>query len=465
MLYTIRSKGHTGGCGSGALNNMSRFHWCLIICVLLSAAEAPAQQESLRAESGQAFGGLAVSGIVPAATAYNGAFAASAEPEPLAACPKFRAFGNRDAYPDASSGLRDVSEVPPDYLPLPADDMEPAGLLAALGNTLDYWRRRPDSFEVQIGKDRYSAVRMRRTTQKLIELFSAGMPPEELRAALKAQFRVYRSVADDGSGHVVITGYYEAEIKASRRPDAVYRFPVYLRPDDLVKTVPSDGVDFDYGRRDENGKLVRYYTRRDISAGVLEGRGIELVWSDHPAWIMHLQIQGSGILRFADGDYIKAGYNGTNGWPYKSVQKLLIDCGEIGPMPAKDFINYLASQGERESRLVDLNPRYVFFSKRDKDAPAIGAMGVGLVPGRSIAVDPEPIPLGATALISSRKPVAGADGSLSFRDFTRFVTAQDTGAAIRGPGRIDLFWGGGETAFTEASSMKAPGDLYIFVEK
>ena len=416
--------------------------------LFILAPFAPAQ-EALRAESALSFQAI------------------STDPKTdiLEACPKFQNFKQEAAYPDESSGLKDVSEVSTDALPLPADDMDRASLLAALKNTLTYWRAKPDSFKVLVGKDYYTAVQMRRTTQKLLDIFSADMAPAALLAALKADFRAYRSVADDASGKVVITGYYEAEIKAARQPDTVNKFPIYLKPADLVKTDAGMGVDFDYGRVDENGKMVRYYSRSEISGGILGGKGLELVWSAHPAQIMLLQIQGSGILRFPDGDFVKAGFDGANGWPFKSVQKLLIDCGEVPAMSFKDFINYLSLQGEREVRLVDLDPRYIFFQERPKDSPAYGAIGAGLTPGRSIAVDPKPIPLGVTALLRSKRPVAEAGGGLGFKEFTRFVTAQDTGSAIRGPGRIDLFWGFGGTAETEASSMKAPGDLFILIAK
>lgn len=401
--------------------------------------------------------------------AWNTAAFELAAPAPrtdsLDACPKLQAFKQDAAYPDDSSNLKEVSEVPSGVLPPPADDLDRSGLLAALKNNLIYWQNKPDTFKISLGGDSYTAARMRYTTQTLINLLSTEMTQEELREALETRFKVYRSEADDNSGKVVITGYYEAEIKAARKPDAVNRFPIYLKPADLIKTGPGMGVDFDYGRTDETGNLVPYYSRSEISGGVLAGKNLELVWTAHPSRIMLLQIQGSGILRFPGGDSIKAGFDGANGRPFKSVQKLLMDCGEVPAMSFKDFINYLSLQGERESRLVDLNPRYVFFKPRPNDTPAYGAMGTGLTPGRSIAVDPEPIPLGVTALLSSKRPVAEADGALSFKEFTRFVAAQDTGSAIRGPGRIDLFWGSGGTAETEASSMKAPGTLYILIAR
>jgi len=383
----------------------------------------------------------------------------------LETCPKFGEFSAARAYPGLSSGLREVSEVSAEALPLPEDDMGKEGLLESLRLTLSYWKKRPDAFRIKIGPDSYGAPRMRDTTQRLINLFEAGLSGQELHKALKDDFRVYRSVADDGSGKIVLTGYYEAEIKAAKKPDETHKFPVHLKPPDLIKTTPDMGVDFDYGRIDQNGKLVRYYPRQEISGGALAGQDLELVWSEHPALIMLLQIQGSGIVRFPDGDFIKTGFDGANGWPFKSVQKLLKDCGEIPDMSFKDFISYLAKQGGRESRLVDLNPRYVFFKQRPKDSPAYGAIGTALIPGRSIAVDPGPLPLGITALIRSKRPVAGQNGSLAFKDFTRFVQAHDTGSAIRGPGRIDLFWGAGETAETEASAMKAKGDIFILIAK
>jgi membrane-bound lytic murein transglycosylase A len=305
---------------------------------------------------------------------------------------------------------------------------------------------------------------MRRTVSELLDLFSSDLPAADLRKALNDRFIIYRASADDGTGKTVITGYYEAEIKVTRTPDAAHKYPVLLRPADLVKTTPAMGADFDYGRYDENGKLVRHYSTQEIHAGALNGKGLEFVWSDHPAQIMLLQIQGSGVLRFPDGDYIRAGFDGANGWPYRSVQKLLMDCGEVKSMSFKDFIAYLSAQGPREERLVDVNPRYIYFQPRAKDSLPYGAIGSALTPGRSVAIDPKYIPLGLFGLLKSTRPVAQASG-LGFKDFARFVATHDTGSAIRGPGRVDLFWGAGDAAETEASSMKAPGELYLFVAK
>lgn len=381
----------------------------------------------------------------------------------LDACPKLSKLRPADGYADAPA-VREVAPAPADALPLPADDLDRAGLLEILSTTLDYWESRPDAASVTVGKETFGAPKLRATLKALRDLFSSELPPERLRAELNDRFRVYRAAADDGSGKTVITGYYEAELQVARTPDAEHRYPIHLKPADLVKTTPAMGVDFDYGRYDGSGKLVRHYSRQEIHAGALAGQGLELVWSAHPAQIMLLQIQGSGVLRFPDGDHIRAGFDGANGHPFRSVQKILMDCGEVPAMSFKDFIAYLSAQGPREERLADLNPRYVYFRERAKDSRPYGAIGRALTPGRSIAVDPKYVPLGLFGLLKSRRPVAEG-GGLAFRDFSRFVATHDTGSAIRGPGRVDLFWGTGAAAETEASSMKAPGELFLFVLK
>jgi len=381
----------------------------------------------------------------------------------LDSCPKLNALKADAGYSDAPAA-KEVAEVDAAKLPLPADDLERAGIIEVLKTDLDYWDSRPDSAKIQLGPDTYDAPRLRRTTKALLEIFSADMPAEELLNTLKSRFRIYRASADDGTGKTVITGYYEAEIAVTKKPDETHKYAVHLKPADLVKTTPAMGVDFDYGRYDENGRLAPHYSRAEIHAGLLGGQGLEIVWSAHPSQIMLLQIQGSGVLRFPDGDYARAGFDGANGRPFRSVQKILMDCGEIPAMSFKDFIKYLSAQGPREQRLADLNPRYIFFQSRPKDSRPYGAIGRVLTPGRSIAIDPKYVPLGLFGLLRSKRPAAQG-GGLTFRDFNRFIATHDTGSAIRGPGRVDLFWGTGAIAETEASSMKALGELYLFISK
>jgi membrane-bound lytic murein transglycosylase A len=381
----------------------------------------------------------------------------------LDACPKLNKLKSSEGYADEPA-VKEVAQVGAEALPLPADDLERAGLLEVLNTNLDYWNARPDSAKIQLGPDSYDAPRLRKTIKALQELFASELPPAALRQALQDRFRLYRASADDGTGKTVITGYYEAELRVTRAPDAEHKYAIHLKPADLVKTTPAMGVEFDYGRYDAAGKLVPHYSRQEIHGGALAGQGLELVWSAHPSQIMLLQIQGSGLLRFPDGDYVRAGFDGANGHPFRSVQKILMDCGETPSMSFKDFIAYLSAQGPREERLADLNPRYIYFRERAKDSRPYGAIGRALTPGRSIAIDPKHIPLGVFGLLKSRRPDASG-GGLAFKDFSRFISTHDTGSAIRGPGRVDLFWGAGAAAETEASSMKAPGELFLFILK
>ena len=208
-------------------------------------------------------------------------------------CPKGK-LRDTDSYPDSPPAVREVSEVGAETLPLAADDLDRSGIIEILKTDLSYWNARPDSAKVQLGPDFFDAPRMRRTINALLEIFGSDMPSEELLKALRSRFRVYRASADDGTGKTVITGYYEAEIKVSKTRDAKHNYAVHLKPADLVKTTPEMNADFDYGRYDEAGQLVRHYTRQEIHAGALAGQGLELVWAEHPSHIMLLQIQGSG---------------------------------------------------------------------------------------------------------------------------------------------------------------------------
>ena len=422
----------------------------LIFALLLTAA---AVSPALAAQEWYGVHSEAAEGIIPL----------PANPEDtIESCPKLKNLGKFQEYPDQNIGLKEVIEVTPGDLPPEADDLDPAGAIEALKTNLDYWNSKPDDFKIQIGQDSYTAAWMRLTAKKLLEIFNSGARGKRLRDILQDSFRVYRASADDGSKNVTITGYYEAEIAVARESSEKEKYAVYLKPADLIKTTPAMGVDFDYGRVDENGKLARHYSTGEIHGGKLKGQNLEMVWSAHPSQIMLAQIQGSAILRFKDGDFLRAGFDGANGWPFRSVQKILMDCGEIPAMSFKTFISYLSSQpADREERLTGLNPRFIFFRQKPKDSLPTGAIGRTLTAGRSVAIDPKYIPLGLFGMLSSRKPVAG--GISGFKDFTSFIATHDTGSAIRGPGRVDLFWGAGAVAETEASAMKAPGKLYLLV--
>jgi membrane-bound lytic murein transglycosylase A len=379
-------------------------------------------------------------------------------------CPKFR----QNIYiSDIDKTLKDVNNADYSKLTDISDDLDIKSLTKAIETNINYWQNKPDTFSVIIGKDTYSKKQMLNTSLRLLEIFKSVSDYKKILELLKNEFKIYRAVADDNTNSVTITGYYESEIIVSPTKEKDFIYPLHLKPKDLVKTTNEMNVDFDYGRYDENGNLVKYYSTQEIREGKIDNQKLEIAYSNHPSHIMLAQIQGSSILRYTNGDYIRVGFDGANGWKFQSVQKILMDCGEIPSMSFKDFIKYLSSQPQdREERLVNLNPRYIFFAVKDKNTLPYGAIGYELTNDRSIAIDPKYIPLGMVGYMKSKKPVSNENGELTgFKEFSRFVATQDTGSAIRGPGRIDLFFGQGKKAETEASSMKASGEFYLFVIK
>ena len=211
------------------------------------------------------------------------------------------------------------------------------------------------------------------------------------------------------------------------------------------------------------GNLVPYYSRREIDElGSLRGRGYEIAWVKNPIDFFFLHIQGSGILRLEDGRRLLVGYAGANGRPYRSIGRLLIDRGKIPQeeMSMQRLRRYLLDYPEEQNEIFFYNESYVFF--RFSEEGPLGNIEVPLTPGRSIATDARLFPKGALAFIVTERPVLDAAGQLiGWQSFSRFVLNQDTGGAIRGPQRADLYFGSGFEAEAGAGYMNRPGKLYF----
>jgi membrane-bound lytic murein transglycosylase A len=213
--------------------------------------------------------------------------------------------------------------------------------------------------------------------------------------------------------------------------------------------------------------VVPYYNRNEIAnSKVLEGRARKLAWIKDPVDLFFLQIQGSGKIYLDNGNTINVHYNDTNGHPYRSIGKLLLDEGKISreEMSMQKIREYLHSHPEEAENILNYNPSYVFF-KIEKDGP-LGCLNVKLTPGRSIALDRRIFPLPALTFVETQKPLINAAGQIhAWTNFGRFVLSQDTGGAIRGPGRADLYWGSGSYAEIAAGHMQHPGRLYFLILK
>jgi membrane-bound lytic murein transglycosylase A len=244
----------------------------------------------------------------------------------------------------------------------------------------------------------------------------------------------------------------------------LHRPPADLLTIDLSSLYPELAGQRVRGRLQPSDKgmlVVPYWPRAEMTEERL--RGAELVWVDDPIEAFFLQVQGSGRVRFGDGSMIRVGYADTNGHPYRSIGRVLVDRGELALEQAsmQGITAWARANPQRVAELLNQNPSYVFFRELplgDPSAGPVGALGVPLTPGYSVAVDPRFIPLGAPVVISSEHPASGAP-------LRRLMLAQDTGGAIRGPLRFDFFWGFGADAAAPAGRQRHDVQAWLLVPR
>ena len=355
-------------------------------------------------------------------------------------------------------------------LPEFSDDMGYNGLEHSILKSLSYLKKIPADREFVFGQDRYNTDHMIVSLQQFLDFIQTQPSRQELNKFIQSNYRVYRSVGRDGWGEVLYTGYYEPHLRGSLIRAEEYQFPIYSRPEDLIAIDLSlfnekyNGQKI-IGRYTDQKTVVPYYERSAIDTeGVLEGRAEVLAWVEDPVDIFFLQIQGSGKVYLDNGEVINVGYQTTNGQPYRSIGKLLIDEEKISveEMSMQKIREYLHNHPEEMDTVLNHNPSYVFFTI-EPDGP-LGNINVKLTPGRSIALDRRIFPKAALTFIQTEKPVIDSTGQIhSWLPFTRFALNQDTGGAIRGPGRADLFWGNGPYAEIAAGHLKHAGELYFLV--
>lgn len=290
----------------------------------------------------------------------------------------------------------------------------------------------------------------------------AGGDGAAVRAVLQDWYRPFRAEAGD-SDTGLVTGYYEAELTGALAPDGRASAPIYARPDDLVTAdlgafEPELKGSRVVGRVVE-GKLQPYLTRAEIDAGALDGRARPLLWAHDPIDVFFLQIQGSGKVRLGDGSERRIGFAASNGHAFTAIGRILLDEGKVPRSQAsmQGIRQWLRDNPREAQAVMARNKRYIFFRWIDGDGP-IGAEGVALTPGRSLAIDPAMVPFGTPLFIDTTDPVGG-------RPLRRLMVAQDSGAAIKGPLRADFFWGAGEAALAHAGGMKQQARFYLLLPK
>lgn len=298
-------------------------------------------------------------------------------------------------------------------------------------------------------------------------LEQTSLTNDEARSFFEKNFDViYYKNEPDG----LFTGYYAPLYKGSRIKGDKYNAPLYTIPGDLQAINLGDFDQSLSGRsiigEVKDGKFVPYKDRKAIDQGALEGQNIELVWLEKLEETFFLQIQGSGFIELDDGEILHLGYAQRNGRPYRAIGQFLIQSGDIEreDMSLQAILEWMEQNPEKSKELMWKNPSYVFFQERDNDKP-VGSLGVGLTPGRSLAVDREYIPLGMPLWLETYEEEIGTETETYRPNLKRLVIAQDTGGAIKGKIRGDVYWGIGQEAELKAGPMKDKGKYYMFVPK
>jgi len=295
--------------------------------------------------------------------------------------------------------------------------------------------------------------------------------PALARRFFEKWFDPYLATAN-GRTKGLFTGYFEMDLRGSWVRTAKYSTPIYRRPPDIVEADLGDFRADLKGRRLygklEKSRLVPYDSRADIDAGSIANRKLELLWVDSAADAFFLHVQGSGRVVMEDGGIVRVGFAGRNGRPYRSIGGELIRRGELDRqrVSMQSIRGWLAEHPDRAAELMAANPSYVFFrivagalKPLAPNQGPVGAAGVALTPGRSLAVDRRYIPFGLPVWLDTTDPLTPS------QPLRRIVITQDTGAAIKGPVRGDLFWGFGREAAARAGLMKQPGRYFLLLPK
>lgn len=266
----------------------------------------------------------------------------------------------------------------------------------------------------------------------------------------------------------LFTGYYMPLLKGSTTQSAQFNVPLYETPSDMISVdlglFSKDLTNRKVVGRVDAGTLQPYYTREQINKGSVNDVARVLLWVNSPIDRLFLEIQGSGIIEFEDGKKMYVGYASQNGHPYTPIAGVLIKKGEMTKQNAsmQGIKKYLEAHPEEMDEVINQNKSFVFFRKLTLDA-ALGSQGVALTPGYSLAIDRQWIPMGAPLWLDTSRP--DSKNPSSSKPMQRLMIAQDTGGAIKGKVRGDVFWGGGDKATLIAGHMKNEGHYWLLLPK
>ena len=338
-----------------------------------------------------------------------------------------------------------TGRAPVSAMPALTDDLDRESLHTALRRSVSYLEKLPPDRIVGEQPRRFTAGEVLDSLLAFEKSLDSWDCRECWMREFNTRFDLIPSSGDAELETVLFTGYYQPVIEGSLAPTPEYAYPIYGMPADLIVNP------------------MPYYSRQEIDElGSLRGRGYEIAWVKNPIDLFFLHIQGSGILQLEDGRRLLVGYAGANGRPYRSIGRLLIDRGKIPQeeMSMQRLRRYLLDYPEEQNEIFSYNESYVFF--RFTEEGPLGNIEVPLTPGRSVATDARLFPKGALAFIVTERPVLDRAGQLvGWQPFSRFVLNQDTGGAIRGLQRADLYFGTGLEAEAGAGYMNRRGKLFF----
>lgn len=403
-------------------------------------------------------------------------------PAPAACPPCPPAPVTPPAVPPAVSTAAPAAEVGPILVPAPEalpsfadqDDLKPL-LKAALFNRRYLNGLNGNGPAYAFGPRKVTAADLREANEELIKILEASPAPQDLDRLVKERFDVYQMAGRDSTGTVVFSSYYEPTLQASLKKSKKYKYPIYAKPKDLVSINLGDFNEKFKGEkltgRLKGDQLVPYLTRDEIDFAGGFKKAKPIAWFTNRADIMDLHTEGSGRLALPDGRIVKAKFAATNSHKFKGWLTALI---EAGAMPREGISHekgheWLEANPDRVRDILSRNKRYVFFTidqKTDPEEGPDGTYGLPLTGWRSIAIDNTLVPMGALAFMATTTPDVDAEGNLLGRkQDARFVFCQDTGGAIKGPGRVDFFAGAGKKARAFAFKLWDPGALYLLLKK
>jgi peptidoglycan lytic transglycosylase A len=376
-----------------------------------------------------------------------------------------------------TAGVASAEEAAQEPLKLPGSQLEPVKWTELAG-----WRADDHLAAFAAYQTSCQASRKIRRTDHHGEISGAlwnvcrnakGVRPQDgntARAFFEQNFRPVR-IARLGEREGLLTGYFEPIVAGSRFPSPEFHVPVYRRPRDLVAVgykpasiaFPNKGVQI--ARRTANNELVPYHDRGAIEAGALDGQKLEICWIKDPLDLLAIQMEGSARVILEDGTPLRISYDSHNGYRYSSIERVLIERNlisrqEMSPQRVRDW---MAAHPEEAANIRASNRSYVFFriTGLSNEGEPVGAQGVPLTPGRSIAVD-RLHEYGTPFFIEANLPV---DGVKSASRFGRLMIAQDAGSAIVGPARADLYWGSGDGAARIANRIRHPGRFVMLLPR